>query len=65
MGLLGSFVGAPCELWFFFGALRRSLLFLRCNWVALNLPFFDIFNITYKKKKIIFNIYVFFYINYF
>jgi hypothetical protein len=38
---------------FFFGAFRRSLLYLRCNWVALNLRFFDIYNITYQKKIII------------
>jgi hypothetical protein len=36
---------------FFFGAFRRSLLYFRCNWVALNLRFFDIYNITYQKKK--------------
>jgi hypothetical protein len=38
---------------FFLGALRCSLLYLRCNWVALNLCFFFfiyIYNITYKKK---------------
>jgi hypothetical protein len=35
---------------FFFGAFRRTLLYLRCNWVALNLRFFDIYNITYQKK---------------
>jgi hypothetical protein len=52
VGLLGSLVGAPCELWFFFGALRRSLLYLRCNWIALNLCFFDINNITYQKKNL-------------
>jgi hypothetical protein len=32
---------------FFLGVLRRSLLYLRCNWVALNLRFFDIYNIIY------------------
>jgi hypothetical protein len=52
VGLLGSIEGAPCELWFFFflGAFRRTLLYLRCNWVALNLRLFDIYNTTYKKK---------------
>jgi hypothetical protein len=34
------------------GALRRSLLYLQCNWVALNLRFFDIYNITYQEIKI-------------
>jgi hypothetical protein len=44
-------MGAPCEIWFFFfGAPRCYLLYLRCNWVALNLHFFDIY-ITYKKKN--------------
>ena len=37
---------------YFLGALRRSLLYLRCNWVALNLRFSDTYNITYQKKYI-------------
>ena len=55
VGSSGGYVRVSCGCSFFFffwGALRRSLLYLWCNLVALNLRFFDIYNITYKKKEV-------------